>query len=131
MFEKNYEPTMSGLEKATSDLDAALGTLSDQVKAVVMVAADEIFANVVNYSQATSWTLRVELLDDPARVRLVVEDDGTAFNPLSAATPDTSLPAEERRIGGLGIFIVRKTMNPVAYERKNGKNVLSMTKIYG
>lgn len=131
MFEKSYEPTVAGLEQATSDLDAVLEPLAAKEKAVVMVAADEIFANVVNYSQATKWTLRVELLDDPARVQLVVEDDGTAFDPLSAAAPDTSLSAEERRIGGLGIFIVRKTMNPIAYERKDGKNVLSMTKIYG
>ncbi len=130
MFEKTYRPTMDGLAEAAADLDGALAFVPDSAKAVVMVAADEIFANIVRHSRASAWTLSVEETHDPEGVRLTFEDDGLAFDPLLARDPDTSLSAEERAVGGLGIFIVKKTMSPVTYERRNGKNVLTMTKSF-
>ncbi len=64
-------------------------------------------------------------------MRLVVSDDGVEFDPLSLPAPDTTLGAEERKVGGLGIFVVRKTMSSVTYKRRNGRNILSMRKDYG
>jgi sigma-B regulation protein RsbU (phosphoserine phosphatase) len=95
------------------------------------VAADEIFANIVRYSGATRWSLAVELRHHPDGVRLVITDDGASFDPLAHRDPDTTLSAAEREIGGLGILIVKKTMSPVNYRRRNGKNVLTMGKDYG
>ena len=125
-----YRPTMEDLAKATADLDAALEGVPMKEQLQLMVAADEIFANIVRYSGATGWSLRVEKTAHPSSVRLVFSDDGKPFDPLQARDPDTTLSLEERRIGGLGILIVKKTMSPVTYARKNGRNVLTMSKTY-
>ena len=63
--------------------------------------------------------------------RLVISDDGKPFDPLAKRDPDTTLSAAERDIGGLGILIVKKTMSPVTYRRRNGNNILTMGKDYG
>ena len=85
----------------------------------------------MRYSGATCWSLSVELTHHPEGVRLVFVDDGKSFDPLAHRDPDTTLCAEEREIGGLGILIVKKTMSPVTYKRRNGKNILTMGKDYG
>ena len=126
-----YAPTMEGLAKATDDLDALLAPVPVKDRSQLMVAADEIFANIVRYSGATRWSLTVEFTHYPESVRLVIVDDGKPFDPLDHRDPDTTLCAEERPIGGLGILIVKKTMSPVTYRRRNGENILAMGKDYG
>ena len=126
-----YAPTMEDLAKATSDLEGALASIPERVRNQMLVAADEIFANIVRHSGASKWSLTVEKTRHPDRVRLITTDDGKAFDPLSSRDPDTTLCAEERAIGGLGILIVKKTMSPVTYRRRNGMNILSMGKDYG
>ena len=126
-----YVPTMEDLAKATADLEAAIESVPMSVRTQMMVAADEIFANIVRYSGATAWTLTVEKTRYPDSLRLIITDDGKAFDPLSHRDPDTTLCAEEREVGGLGILIVKKTMSPVTYRRRNGMNILSMGKVYG
>jgi len=103
----------------------------EAVRNRILVAADEIFANIVRHSGATRWSLSVELTRHPDGVRLVFTDDGKPFDPLAHRDPDTTLGAEERAIGGLGILIVKKTMSPVTYVRRGGLNVLTMGKEYG
>ena len=129
--ERDYPPTMEGLAQATADLEAALDGVPMKGQATLMVAADEIFANIVRYSGATGWSLRVERLRFPDAVRLVFRDDGKPFDPLRQRDPDTTLDAAERTVGGLGILIVKKTMSPVTYARRNGLNVLTMGLTYG
>jgi len=97
----------------------------------MMVAADEIFANIVRYSGATDWTLTVERTRHPDGVRLVITDNGKPFDPLAHRDPDTTLCADDREVGGLGILIVKKTMSPVTYRRNNDRNILTMGKEYG
>jgi len=126
LSEHTYEPTMEGLAKATADLEVALEPVSAKERMTLMIAADEIFANIVRYSKANDWTLKVELLDAPRSVRLVLTDDGVPFDPLATRDPDTTMAVEDRPIGGMGILIVKKTMSPVTYERKDGRNVLTM-----
>ena len=128
---RNYAPTMEGLAKATVDLEAALDAVPENCKNTLMVAADEIFANIVRHSGATGWSLTVERTRHPNGVRLIITDDGKPFDPLSHRDPDTTLCAEEREAGGLGILIVKKTMSPVTYRRQNGKNILTIGKDYG
>ena len=130
-FEREYKPTMDDLSKASADLASALEGVPGKCANILMVAADEIFANVVRYSGATGWTLAVERTRHPDGVRLVITDDGKPFDPLSHRDPDTTLCAEDREIGGLGILIVKKTMSPVTYRRLNGRNILTMGKDYG
>ena len=126
-----YVPTMEDLAKATDDLQTALKPVPDRYKNQLMVAADEIFTNIVRYSGATAWSLTIELAEHPDCVRLIITDDGKAFDPLSHRDPDTTLCADQREVGGLGILIVKKTMSPVTYKRRNGKNILTMGKDYG
>ena len=126
LAEHTYKPTMDDLAKATADLEAALESVPPKEQMTMMVAADEIFANIVRYSKANDWTLLVEETDEPGGIRIVLTDDGVPFDPLAARDPDTKLSAEDRPIGGMGILIVKKTMSPVTYERKDGRNVLTM-----
>ena len=130
-FAREYAPTMDGVAAATDDLAAALESVPKADKARLMVAADEIFANIARYSGATRWSLAVERVHCPDGVRLTIADDGKAFDPLSQRDPDTTLCAEDREVGGLGIFIVKKTMSPVTYKRRNGQNILTTGKDYG
>ena len=128
---REYAPTMEDLARATDDLAAALESVPDRAKNKLLIAADEIFANIVRYSGATHWSLSIVLTHHPEGVRLVISDDGKPFDPLIHRDPDTTLSAAEREVGGLGILIVKKTMSPVTYRRRNGKNILSIGKDYG
>ncbi len=73
-------------------------------------------------------TVRIEADRDAGNVILTFLDSGKPFDPLAAPDPDTTLKARERRIGGLGIFMVKKTMDDVFYAYRDGQNVLTMRK---
>ena len=88
------------------------------------VVADEIFSNIVYYSGAK--TAQVLFRDDADRVALVFLDDGTPYNPLESEEPDTTAGVEERGIGGLGLFMVKKMAEEVRYEYNSGQNQLTV-----
>jgi anti-sigma regulatory factor (Ser/Thr protein kinase) len=93
------------------------------------VAVEEIFVNVASYAYEDgngSCTIQVDT--DPANsyVTITFIDEGIPYNPLAKEDPDVTLSADEREIGGLGIFIVKKSMDKTAYERKDNKNIFSM-----
>ena len=98
------------------------------------IAVDEIFSNICFYAYTKQpdkegeVTVSLERLDDSFAFRASFEDQGIPYNPLEKEDPDVTLPAEERQIGGLGIFIVKKTMDAMEYERIENKNVLTITK---
>ena len=73
-------------------------------------------------------TVRVEETPDPKAIRITFADSGVPFDPTAKADPDVTLPAEERMVGGLGIFLVKKTMDAMEYERRDGMNVLTIRK---
>ena len=94
------------------------------------LALEEALVNVIDYAY-TSQTdmpirLKAEKLTDKNSVRFVLEDDGIPFDPTKAEAPDITLSAEERQIGGLGIFIVNEMMAEVEYQRLDDKNILTM-----
>jgi anti-sigma regulatory factor (Ser/Thr protein kinase) len=72
--------------------------------------------------------VRIEFSDEPVEVTITFMDNGIPFDPLQRRDPDVTLSAEERRIGGLGIFMTKKTMDSVDYEYKNGQNILRLKK---
>ena len=72
--------------------------------------------------------LSCEFDENERLMTLVIKDNGTPFNPLERDEPDISLSADDREIGGLGIFITKKTMDTVNYSYENGQNILTMTK---
>ena len=93
------------------------------------VAFEEIFVNIAHYAYGNK-TGQVEILfdrtDDDLKITFI--DSGKPYDPLAKPDPDTTLSAELRQIGGLGIFLVKKYMDDVAYEYRDGKNIFSMIK---
>jgi serine/threonine-protein kinase RsbW len=100
----------------------------------VEVSLDEVLANVVHHGlEGRGESARVELElslqpGDPPRCEVRVADDGPAFDPLQAAPPDTSLGIDERPIGGLGIELVKRLMDEIEYERRDGRNHLRLVR---
>lgn len=92
----------------------------------LMIALDEIFSNIVRYSGASEAQIR--LVKETDTLRLIFCDNGKPYNPLDAEEPDVTASAEERSIGGLGIFMVRKMMDAVEYEYTHGMNRLTLAK---
>lgn len=98
------------------------------------LALDEIVTNVVSYGYDDRGeheiVVRLTMLSaaHPRRIEVEVEDDGRPFNPLEAGVPDVHATIEDRPIGGLGIYLVRRVMDDLEYRRRQGKNVLVMRK---
>ncbi|MBR2074387.1 MAG: ATP-binding protein [Fibrobacter sp.] len=117
-------------EELTAFVESMLEPYDPSPKATVQVdvAIDEVFSNIVMYSGAKTVTV-VANLDEPTSVfSLTFIDKGNPYNPLEKEDPDVSLPVEEREIGGLGIFLVKKTMDDVHYERKADQNYFTIYK---
>jgi len=95
------------------------------------LAAEEAVVNMMNYAYppGTKGDIEVSSRIAGTTVTLVIRDSGVPFDPTAKADADTTLTAEERPIGGLGIYLVRRLMDSIAYERTaDGKNVLTMKK---
>lgn len=96
---------------------------------MLKIAYEEIVINVIHYAYGEDKGLirvLIDFLEDPKRLFIEVQDHGVPFNPLERADPDINAPAEERSIGGLGIFMTKKIMDTVTYRRKDGMNILTM-----
>jgi len=105
--------------------------ISLKEKLQICVAVEEIFVNIANYAYAPdrgTATVRVEFSGATVTVSITFMDNGIPFDPLKRRDPDITLSAEERRIGGLGIFMTKKTMDSVKYEYKDGQNILTLKK---
>ena len=120
----------AGLGALLDDLESGLTARGAPIATVsaVLIAADEVLSNILDHGAATVVAVAAEVRG--GRIEFRIEDDGVAFNPLAAATPDTQLSIEEREIGGLGILLVRKLMDEVGYERSGKHNRLRFSKSY-
>lgn len=129
---EKFPPTRDGISAASDWLDASLSTPEFQSAAhigpALHIILDEICANIVMYSGATYFKAAIQLTGDGSMCRITFEDDGAEFNPLAHDDPDVSVGAAERKIGGLGIMMVKKMSNSVAYSRRNGLNILTAEK---
>ncbi len=94
------------------------------------LALEEIFLNVVMHGTATGAIpqVQISLARTPEAVTMTVEDDGPGFDPLTLPPPELTAGVEERPVGGLGVFLVRKMMDAVSYARIAGRNQLRMAK---
>jgi anti-sigma regulatory factor (Ser/Thr protein kinase) len=103
---------------------------SSQVLFEVNVSLEEILANVISYAyeddKEHAIILRLSFANGEMTAQ--VQDDGRPFNPLEVAEPDIDQPIEERKVGGLGIYLARKFMTDLAYQRHEGKNLLTLKK---
>lgn len=97
----------------------------------IELAVEEIYVNIAHYaypSETGSVTVRCSVQGDPIQAVIQFRDEGIPFNPLEKEDADITLPAEERQIGGLGILMVKKTMNAMEYRYEDGKNILTLRK---
>ncbi|MBR3545737.1 MAG: ATP-binding protein [Oscillospiraceae bacterium] len=102
-----------------------------KVQLQIAVAAEEIFVNIASYAYAPvsgNATVRVVVSEDPVAVTITFMDGGKPFDPTKRDDPDVTLAAEERGIGGLGIYMTKRFMDDVKYEYKGGKNILTLVK---
>ena len=134
MKELTIEAKVENLHQVLAFVDEYLESLDCPMKIQMQidVAVEEIFVNVASYAYTPSTgsvTLQLESEPSPLSVSITFIDDGVPYNPLAKKDPDVSLSAEERSIGGLGIYMVKKSMNKMTYEYKNKQNILTMTKI--
>ena len=133
MKELNIEATLENVGTVTAFVDEQLEALDCPFKAQMQidVAIDELFSNIARYAyhpETGPATVCVEVEENPLAVAITFIDHGVPYDPLAKEDPDTSLSAEERQIGGLGIFLVKKTMDDISYEYRDGKNILRIKK---
>ena len=136
MKELTLQATLENIPVVTAFIDEQLETLDCSMKAQMQidVAIDELFGNIAHYAYAGATGDATVLFDfDEAThmASITFVDSGPPFNPLEKADPDVTLSVEEREIGGLGIFMVKKTMNALEYRHENGMNILTMRKQIG
>jgi len=133
MKELTIAATVENIEAVTDFVNQQLEELACPMKAQMQIniAIDELFSNIAHYSynpEIGQATVRVEVMENPLAVSITFIDNGVPFDPLSQEDPDLTLSAEERQIGGLGIFMVKKSMDEITYEYKDGQNILSIKK---
>ena len=133
MKELTIDATVENITSVTDFVDEQLEEFGCPLKAKMQIdiAIDELFGNIAHYAYKPDVgpaTVRVEVNENPLAVIITFIDHGVQYDPLSAREPDTTLSAEERSIGGLGIYIVKKSMDEITYEYKDGQNILKIKK---
>ncbi len=131
-YKLRLENKISELDKIRDALEemAAAWGLPPQVSMSVNLALEEAFTNIVNYAYDDDGrheiTLDFHMRDN--ELHIAIRDDGRPYDPTVQDEPDIALPATDRPIGGLGIFLIKKIMDEVRYERKDDKNQLFLKK---
>ena len=133
MKEITLDAELGNLDEVLAFVDSQLKELECPVKAQMQidVAVEEIFVNIASYAyeqQPGSATIRMEIRQNPKSAEITFLDRGIPYNPVEKEDPDVSLPIEKRRIGGLGIYMVKKSMDEMLYERRDGYNILTIIK---
>ena len=112
------------------ELEAADCPMATQI--AIDVAVEELFVNIADYAygeEAGTVTVQVDLHEEPLAAEITFIDSGKQYDPLAKPDPDVTLAAKDRKKGGLGIFMVKNSMDDMKYEYKDGKNVLKLVKI--
>lgn len=124
---------VANMEKVLDWLNQELEAYDVPMKAIMQldIAVEELFVNIAHYAynpDVGEASITVDVSDETRDVTVRFEDWGKPYDPLQRQDPDVTLSAEERGVGGLGIFMVKKTMDRVVYSHENGKNILTITK---
>lgn len=122
-------PTMETVSQIAAFVEEEMEKLeiSPKISMKLMIAVDEIYSNIIRYSGASEATIKIEKTEKELYFWFI--DNGKPYNPLDAEEPDITKSSEDRKIGGLGIFMVRKMLNNVEYKYIDGKNILKLTKV--
>ena len=133
MKELTLEARIQNLQQVLDFVDDFLLTLNCPMKLQMQidVAVEEIFVNIASYAYDPGTgpvTVRMEKAEDPKAVIITFVDKGVPYDPTAKPDPDVTLSAEERSIGGLGIYMVKKSMDSMTYEYTDGQNILHLAK---
>lgn len=129
---ESYDELMAFLESVLEEADCPM-----KVQISISIAVEEIFTNVAQYAYCDEdiggkgiVIMQITELEDPKGIRIVLEDHGIPFNPLEKEDPDISQSAEMRDIGGLGIYMVKKSMDMTSYHYADNTNIFCMEKYW-
>jgi anti-sigma regulatory factor (Ser/Thr protein kinase) len=130
-----FDARIENIGLLTGVVEELLEPLEAPMKACMQinVAIDELLSNICYYAYGDGVGkayVTVETMPDKRGISITLEDEGEPFNPLSHEDPDVTLGLDERGIGGLGIMLVKRTMDDVRYEYKNGRNRLTFVKTF-
>ncbi len=129
----DIEAVEENLNEVMAFVDENLESVGCSMKAQMQIniAVEEIFVNICKYAyhpEKGRAVVRVAVSDEPVQVKITFIDHGKPYDPLLKVDPDVTLSADEREIGGLGIFMVKQTMDAVEYEYRDGSNILTLVK---
>lgn len=124
---------IDNLERVLSFVDEYLEQMDCPLKKQMQidVSVEEIFVNVASYAYSPKIgpvTVRLVMQQNPREVSITFIDRGIPYNPLKKPDPDLTLPVETRKIGGLGIYMVKKSVDDISYEYRDGQNILTIKK---
>lgn len=133
MHEMTIDATLENIAVVTDFVNEQLEQIECPMKAQIQidVAIDELFGNIAHYAYSPETgpaTVGVEVRENPMAVIITFMDHGIPYDPLEKEDPDVTLSLEERQIGGLGIYMVKKSMDEITYEYKDGQNILKIKK---
>ena len=133
MKEITIEAAVENIEVVTDFITAELESVGCPIKALtqISIAIDELFGNIAKYAYSPDVgkaTVQLAVEDEPLSVIITFIDNGRPFDPLRHADPDVHASADDRTPGGLGIYLVKKSMDLVEYEYNNGRNILKIKK---
>ena len=123
----NIDEVMEFVTEELEKLECSL-----KVQTQIETAVEELFVNIATYAYKPDEgpaTVRVEVEKEPPAISITFIDQGVPYDPLAKTDPDVTLSAEDREIGGLGIFMVKESMDDIDYEYKDGKNILHIRKL--
>lgn len=136
--ELSIEALVDNLPQVMQFTEGCLETAGCPIRAQMQIslAVEEIFVNIASYAYASEGkkgqaVIHVETAGDPERIEITFMDWGVPYNPLEKEDPDVSASSKERKIGGLGIFLTKKSMDDVSYEYRDSMNILKLTKLLG
>ena len=136
MTEMKVRASVDNLNQVLAFVDTELEKLECPIRAQMQidVAVEELFVNIASYAYAPGEgdaVIRVESTSDPKTVSITFLDRGIPYDPLAKPDPDVTLYAAERAIGGLGIFMAKKSMDEMKYAYRDGQNILTIMKKLG
>ena len=133
MKELTVAATVENIQTVTDFVNGQLEALDCPKKTRMQIdlAIDELFGNIAQYAyhpEVGSATVRVGVTQDPPAVAITFIDRGIPYDPLAKQDPNVALSAEDRESGGLGIYLVKKTVDEISYIHKDGQNILTIKK---
>lgn len=134
MTQRTFDAVRENLDQVLTFLDSQLESWGCPMRVQMQldVAVEELFVNIASYAYGEkTGTAEITMNLLPGQiVEITFRDSGIPYNPLEKPDPDITKPAEEREIGGLGIYIVKKSMDEVLYRHEDGQNILTIRKAF-